>query len=171
MIHRDLKPQNLLINHDGELKLGDFGLARASGIPVKKCVFVRPFILRYTSEVVTLWYRSPDILLGNHCYNTSVDMWSCGCIFAGVPFIRYLCLEMFNGSPLFPGQDEEDERDVIFKKLGTPTLATMPKLNTYPEWNCNTPMYPAKPFNTLVPRMDPLALDLLSVGGGGVSER
>ena len=160
MIHRDLKPQNLLVTNNGELKIGDFGLARPSDIPIKS----------YTSEVVTLWYRSPDILLGNHCYNTSVDMWSCGCIFAGIPSLCYLCLEMFNGSPLFPGQDEEDERDVIFKKLGTPTLATMPKLNTYPEWNCNMPMYPAKPFNTLVPRMDPLALDLLSVGGGGVSE-
>ena len=101
MIYRDLKPQNLLVTNNGELKIGDFGLARPSDIPIKS----------YTSEVVTLWYRSPDILLGNHCYNTSVDMWSCGCIFAGVPFIRYLCLEMFNGSPLFPGQDEEDERE------------------------------------------------------------
>ncbi|KAK8793055.1 hypothetical protein WA538_002566 [Blastocystis sp. DL] len=142
ILHRDLKPQNLLINRDGELKLGDFGLARASGIPVKK----------YTSEVVTLWYRSPDILLGNRDYNTSVDMWSCGCIFA----------ELYNSTPLFPGQNEADERDVIFKKLGTPTLATMPKLNSYPEWNANYPMYPGRPLNELVPRMDGNALDLLS---------
>ena len=58
MIYRDLKPQNLLVTNNGELKIGDFGLARPSDIPIKS----------YTSEVVTLWYRSPDILLGNHCY-------------------------------------------------------------------------------------------------------
>lgn len=121
------------------------------------------FNSRYTSEVVTLWYRSPDILLGNRDYNTSVDMWSCGCIFAGCPSNYSLAVELYNSTPLFPGQNEADERDVIFKKLGTPTLATMPRLSTYPEWNGNTPMYPPKPFNQLVPRMDPLALDLLSV--------
>ncbi len=73
VLHRDLKPQNLLINKNGELKLADFGLARAFGIPVK-C---------YSAEVVTLWYRPPDVLLGAKIYNTSIDMWSAGCIFAG----------------------------------------------------------------------------------------
>ena len=65
-LHRDLKPQNLLINMDGELKLADFGLARGFGIPVKK----------FTHEVVTLWYRPPDVLLGNTHYSTAVDIWS-----------------------------------------------------------------------------------------------
>ena len=77
VLHRDLKPQNLLINLNGELKLADFGLARAFGIPVRN----------YTHEVVTLWYRSPDVLLGSRKYSTQVDMWSVGCIFA----------EMLNG--------------------------------------------------------------------------
>ena len=95
------------------------------------------FITRYTSEVVTLWYRSPDILLGNRDYNTSVDMWSCGCIFAGMVMREELFQELYNSTPLFPGQNEADERDVIFKKLGTPTLATMPKLASYPEWNAS----------------------------------
>lgn len=72
VLHRDLKPQNLLINKNGELKLADFGLARAFGIPVK-C---------YSAEVVTLWYRPPDVLFGAKLYTTSIDMWSAGCIFA-----------------------------------------------------------------------------------------
>ncbi|CAE6483665.1 unnamed protein product [Rhizoctonia solani] len=63
VLHRDLKPQNLLINRKGELKLGDFGLARAFGVPVNT----------FSNEVVTLWYRAPDVLLGSRTYNTSID--------------------------------------------------------------------------------------------------
>ena len=102
VLHRDLKPQNLLINKNGELKLADFGLARAFGIPVK-C---------YSAEVVTLWYRPPDVLFGAKLYTTSIDMWSAGCIFA----------ELANaGRPLFPGSDVDDQLKRIFKLLGTPT--------------------------------------------------
>lgn len=89
VLHRDLKPQNLLINMEGELKLADFGLARAFGIPVRN----------YTHEVVTLWYRAPDVLMGSRKYSTQVDIWSVGCIFA----------EMVNGRPLFPGASEADQ--------------------------------------------------------------
>lgn len=71
-MHRDLKPQNLLIDKDGNIKLADFGLARAFGLPVKT----------YTHEVVTLWYRAPEILLGCKEYSTPIDIWSIGCIFA-----------------------------------------------------------------------------------------
>jgi len=89
MLHRDLKPQNLLITTDEtQLKIADFGLARSYGIPVKN----------FAHEVVTLWYRSPDILMGSTTYSTQVDIWSVGCIFA----------EMVNHAPLFPGQHEED---------------------------------------------------------------
>ena len=87
-MHRDLKPQNLLINREGILKLADFGLARAFGIPVKN----------FTHEVVTLWYRAPDILLGSKNYSTSVDIWSVGCIFA----------EVVNRKALFAGNNEEE---------------------------------------------------------------
>ncbi|CAO2646141.1 Cyclin-dependent kinase 3 [Lemmus lemmus] len=72
VIHRDLKPQNLLINEFGAIKLADFGLARAFGVPMRT----------YTHEVVTLWYRAPEILLGSKFYSTAVDLWSIGCIFA-----------------------------------------------------------------------------------------
>ncbi len=68
VIHRDLKPQNLLIDDKRNLKLADFGLARAFGVPVRQ----------YTHEIVTLWYRAPEILLGSKHYSTPVDIWSVG---------------------------------------------------------------------------------------------
>jgi cyclin-dependent kinase len=95
VLHRDLKPQNLLIDREGNLKLADFGLARAFGVPLRT----------YTHEVVTLWYRSPEILLGGRQYSTGVDMWSVGCIFA----------EMSTRKPLFPGDSEIDEIFKIFR--------------------------------------------------------
>ena len=81
VLHRDLKPQNLLIDKNGAIKIADFGLARAFGIPVRV----------YTHEVVTLWYRAPEILLGSNKYSCPIDIWSVGCIFA----------EMANKRPLF----------------------------------------------------------------------
>jgi serine/threonine protein kinase len=71
ILHRDLKPQNLLIDRDGALKIGDFGLARAFGIPIRA----------YTHEVVTLWYRAPEVLLGARQYACPIDVWSIGTIF------------------------------------------------------------------------------------------
>jgi cyclin-dependent kinase len=97
VVHRDLKPQNLLIDKEGALKLADFGLARAFGIPIRT----------YTHEVVTLWYRAPEILLGSRHYSTAVDVWSAGCIFA----------EMATHKPLFPGDSEIDELFKIFRYL------------------------------------------------------
>lgn len=72
ILHRDLKPQNLLVDAHGRIKLADFGLARAFNLPMRA----------YTHEVVTLWYRAPEILLGTKMYATGVDIWSLGCIFA-----------------------------------------------------------------------------------------
>ena len=70
-MHRDLKPQNILIGTDGYLKIADFGLARAFSVPL------RPL----THEVVTIWYRAPELLLGATEYSIAIDMWSVGCIF------------------------------------------------------------------------------------------
>jgi len=115
ILHRDLKPQNLLINKNGELKLADFGLARAFGIPVR-C---------FSAEVVTLWYRPPDVLMGAKMYSTSIDIWSAGCIFA----------EMANGGrPIFPGSDVDDQLKRIFRLRGSPSEETWPGVSKLPEY-------------------------------------
>lgn len=143
VLHRDLKPQNLLINREGELKLADFGLARAFGIPVRS----------YTHEVVTLWYRAPDVLLGSRHYSTPVDIWSIGCIFA----------EMVNGSPLFTGTSEDTQLDTIFRVLGTPSEASFPGIVELPEWRDDMPQYPPpSSLRKLVPKLDDAGIDLLS---------
>jgi len=99
ILHRDLKTSNLLINK-GILKVGDFGLAREYGSPLK----------HYTSKVVTLWYRAPELLLQTGKYSTPIDVWSIGCIFG----------ELLTMNPLFPGQSETQQIDLIFKALGSP---------------------------------------------------
>lgn len=141
VLHRDLKPQNLLINSKGQLKLGDFGLARAFGIPVNT----------FSNEVVTLWYRAPDVLLGSRTYNTSIDIWSAGCIMA----------EMFSGRPLFPGTTNEDQIIRIFRIMGTPTERTWPGLSQFPEYKTTWQMYATQPLSTILPQIDPLGIDLL----------
>lgn len=88
VLHRDLKPQNILITSNGDLKLADFGLARAKSLPTKT----------FTNEVVTLWYRAPDVLLGNIDYGTSIDIWGVGCIF----------FEMATGYAPFQGEYREN---------------------------------------------------------------
>ncbi|KRX79130.1 Cyclin-dependent kinase 14 [Trichinella sp. T6] len=103
ILHRDLKPQNLLISIYGELKLADFGLARAKSIPSRS----------YSCEVVTLWYRPPDVLLGSHKYSTSLDMWYAICLIrdqssqsqtlASYRGVGCIFAEMITGTVLFAG--------------------------------------------------------------------
>mmetsp|Transcript_122764 Transcript_122764/g.354872 ORF Transcript_122764/g.354872 Transcript_122764/m.354872 type:complete len:296 (+) Transcript_122764:136-1023(+) len=142
VLHRDLKPQNLLINREGALKLADFGLARAFGIPVRS----------YTHEVVTLWYRAPDVLMGSRKYSTPVDIWSVGCIFA----------EMVNGRPLFPGATDADQLQKIFKCLGTPSEASWPTITELPDWKPNFAVYEPQPWSGVVSTLDPAGVDLLA---------
>ncbi|KRX27457.1 Cyclin-dependent kinase 5 [Trichinella nelsoni] len=124
VLHRDLKPQNLLLSRSMELKLADFGLARAFGLPVR-C---------YSSDVVTLWYRPPDVLFGARFYDTSIDMWSAGCIFAEIA-----CA----GQPLFPGSDTDDQLKRIFRLLGTPDERTWPGVTYLPDYKEIT-VHPSK---------------------------
>ena len=115
IMHRDLKPQNLLIEDNIRLKIADFGLSRNFNIPIG----------RYTHEVVTLWYRAPEILLGAKCYSTSIDIWAVGCIFA----------EMIIGRPIFCGECEIEQLLAIFRFLGTPTLKRWPSIELFRDWH------------------------------------
>uniref|UniRef100_A0A665VXY9 cyclin-dependent kinase n=1 Tax=Echeneis naucrates TaxID=173247 RepID=A0A665VXY9_ECHNA len=142
VLHRDLKPQNLLINDRGELKLADFGLARAKSVPTKT----------YSNEVVTLWYRPPDVLLGSSEYSTQIDMWGVGCIF----------YEMAAGRPLFPGSTVEDELHLIFRLLGTPIEDSWPGISSIDEFKSyKFPKYKAQPLINHAPRLDTDGIDLL----------
>lgn len=141
ILHRDLKPQNLLIDREGIVKLADFGLARAFGLPVRT----------YTHEVVTLWYRAPEILLGSKHYSTAMDIWSVGCIFA----------EMAMHKPLFPGDSEIDELFKIFQLLGTPTSETWPASILLPDYKASFPKWTAQSLADRIPRLCPEGIDLL----------
>ncbi|CAI5530143.1 unnamed protein product [Closterium sp. Naga37s-1] len=143
VLHRDLKPQNLLIDRQtNSLKLADFGLARAFGIPVRT----------FTHEVVTLWYRAPEILLGSNHYGTPVDIWSVGCIFA----------EMINQRPLFPGDSEIDELFKIFRMLGTPNDDNWPGVSQLPDYKTSFPQWTSKDHQSIVPTLEKSGIDLLS---------
>ena len=112
VIHRDLKTSNLLLDNRGQLKVCDFGLARKYRDP----------IAAMTQEVVTLWYRAPELLYGEKKYDTKIDMWSVGCIFA----------ELLLHKPLMQGKSEQDQRDKICELLGSPDEDNWPKFNELP---------------------------------------
>ncbi|XP_076022427.1 cyclin-dependent kinase 11B isoform X2 [Genypterus blacodes] len=137
ILHRDLKTSNLLLSHKGILKIGDFGLAREYGSPLKP----------YTPVVVTLWYRSPELLLGAKEYSTAVDMWSVGCIFG----------ELRTQKPLFPGKSEIDQINKIFKDLGSPSEKIWPGYNELPAVKKMT--FTEYPYNNLRKRFGVLLSD------------
>ncbi|XP_049609790.1 cyclin-dependent kinase 15 isoform X3 [Syngnathus scovelli] len=115
ILHRDLKPQNLLISYLGELKLADFGLARSKSVPCQS----------FSSDVVTLWYRPPDVLLGSTDYSTALDIWGAGCIF----------VEMLEGVPAFPGDtDVFDQLQKIWMVLGIPSEDTWTGVTRLPNY-------------------------------------
>lgn len=146
ILHRDLKPQNLLLDETGTvLKIADFGLARTFTPPSKP----------KTQEVVTLWYRAPELLLGDKCYGASVDLWSVGCIMA----------ELVGGRPLFPGDSEIDTLFKIFRLIGTPTNENWPGVcslshfqNEFPKWRRDK----KQSMKQLLFELDADGLDLLS---------
>lgn len=141
IIHRDLKPQNLLITSDLKLKLCDFGLSRMFSLPMGKM----------THEIVTLWYRPPEVLLGIENYTTKVDSWSIGCIMA----------EMLLGKPLFLGDCEIAQLFKIFQLMGTPNEDTWPGVSKLPDYKHTFPQWKATSLKKKFPDFDPDGLDLM----------
>lgn len=140
VIHRDLKPGNLAVNEDCELKILDFGLARHADAEM-------------TGYVVTRWYRAPEVILSWMHYNQTVDIWSVGCIMA----------EMLTGKTLFRGKDYLDQLTQILKVTGVPGTEFVQKLNdkAAKSYIQSLPQSPKKDFSQLFPRASPQAVDLL----------
>lgn len=119
VVHRDIKSSNILITNRHQVKLADFGLARslqgADGREVK---------LDLSNNVITLWYRPPELLLGAVRYSTSIDIWSTGCVLA----------ELELGRPLFPGKSEAEQLEFIFRTIGTPAEDAWPTMMCLPHY-------------------------------------
>ncbi|KAM6152375.1 cyclin-dependent kinase 6 [Erethizon dorsatum] len=137
VVHRDLKPQNILVTSSGQIKLADFGLAR-----------IYSFQMALTSVVVTLWYRAPEVLLQSS-YATPVDLWSVGCIFA----------EMFRRKPLFRGSSDVDQLGKILDVIGLPGEEDWPRDVALPRQAFHSK--PAQPIEKFVTDIDELGKDLL----------
>jgi cyclin-dependent kinase 7 len=141
VLHRDLKPNNLLYTSEGLLKLADFGLARLQGSPGRMM----------TSQVVTRWYRPPELCFGCREYSAAVDMWGVGCILA----------ELLLRRPLFPGSSDLEQVAKIFQVMGTPTDLTWPDASSLPEYVEFKPQ-PKLDVSSLFTAATPDAMDLLS---------
>ncbi|KAL5633328.1 hypothetical protein ACGC1H_003731 [Rhizoctonia solani] len=149
VIHRDLKPGNLLVNADCELKICDFGLSRGfDSVPEDDGA---GFMTEY---VATRWYRAPEIMLSFRKYTTAIDMWSIGCILG----------ELLGMKPMFKGKDYVDQLNIIIDILGTPDEETLQRIGSVKAqaYIRSLPVKEPKPFKTLFPQADDLALDLLS---------
>ncbi|XP_044261856.1 cyclin-dependent kinase 2-like [Tribolium madens] len=130
ILHRDIKPQNLLVDKEGHIKIADFGLSRCFSIPTKP----------YTHEVVTMWYRAPELLLGSKLYTNGIDVWSVGCVMA----------EMLLKRALFPGDSEIDQMFKIFKTLGTPNEDVWPGVSSLPAYEVWFPQWKPCELNTQI---------------------
>jgi len=143
IMHRDIKPSNLLINSDGVLKLADFGLTTS-------------FLTQtnFSNNVVSLYYRPPELLLGSHTYGPEIDMWSVGCIL----------IELITNNYLFAGANDEEQLDLIFRVFGTPSDETWPGVTQLPGWagmeKKKKPKYPPQDLNDVFGFLTPEALDL-----------
>lgn len=146
VLHRDLKPSNILLNGNCDLKICDFGLARAAAPDANHNGFM-------TEYVATRWYRAPEIMLSWKEYTKAIDMWSVGCIFA----------EVLSRKPLFPGRDYLHQIELITDVLGTPSDDDIEDIESEKakEFLRSLSYKPCIPFKQLIPKGHALALDLL----------
>lgn len=119
-LHRDIKCSNILLNNSGQIKLADFGLARLYNSEES-----RP----YTNKVITLWYRPPELLLGEERYTPAIDVWSCGCILG----------ELFTKKPIFQANQELAQLELISRLCGSPCPAVWPDVIKLPYFNTMKP--------------------------------
>uniref|UniRef100_A0A8C5CH92 mitogen-activated protein kinase n=1 Tax=Gadus morhua TaxID=8049 RepID=A0A8C5CH92_GADMO len=136
----DLKPSNLAVNEDCELKILDFGLARHTDDEM-------------TGYVATRWYRAPEIMLNWMHYNMTVDIWSVGCIMA----------ELLTGRTLFPGTDHINQLQQIMRLTGTPPVSLISRMPSHEARNYinSLPQMPKRNFTDVFIGANPLAVDLL----------
>lgn len=147
VIHRDLKPGNILINADCQVKICDLGLARGLNVADDESVDL-------TEYVVTRWYRAPEVMVSAQAYDYGIDVWAVGCILG----------ELFNREPLFQGDNYVDQLNVIFGVLGTPTqddlecILNVEALQFVKKLKKKNPV----PLRKVFPNASSKALDLLS---------
>ncbi|KAF3962755.1 hypothetical protein CMV_012774 [Castanea mollissima] len=141
VLHRDMKPNNLLIGSNGQLKLADFGLARIFGSPDRK----------FTHQVFARWYRAPELLFGTKQYGSGVDVWAAACIFA----------ELLLRRPFLQGSSDIDQLGKIFAAFGTPTPSQWPDMVYLPDY-VEYQYVPSPTLRSLFPMASDDALDLLS---------
>ncbi|KAF3444133.1 hypothetical protein FNV43_RR13823 [Rhamnella rubrinervis] len=141
VLHRDMKPNNLLIGPNGQLKLADFGLARIFGSPDR----------RFTHQVFARWYRAPELLFGTKQYGSGVDVWAAACIFA----------ELLLRRPFLQGSSDIDQLGKIFAAFGTPTSSQWPDMVYLPDY-VEYQYVPAPPLRSLFPMVSDDAIDLLA---------
>jgi len=144
VLHRDLKPNNLLVNKNCDLKICDFGLARGVDDSISQ---------QLTEYVVTRWYRAPELLVENSSYDQGIDIWSVGCILA----------ECLGRKALLPGKDYLQQLRLIIETLGEPSASDLAIIENPQavEYIQALPKKPKVPFSALYPNANPLAIDLL----------
>jgi serine/threonine protein kinase len=155
IMHRDVKPSNVLLSTTGRVALGDFGIART--FSRKNGGYIdggagEKISVEYTNQVSSRWYRAPEILFGAHSYGPEIDVWAAGCVLA----------ELLLGKPLLPGTTDIEQLAMVMALRGTPTKDSWPEAVSLPDYG-KIRFSPAtsKPLVSVIPRASDAALDLL----------